>query len=128
MIKEVINTKEAPQAIGTYSQAICAGNTVYISGQIPLDPASMTLVEGDIPVHIHQVFKNLDRVVHAAGGTLDAIVKLTIYLTDLAYFPTLNSIMADYFHPPYPARAVIQVAALPKHAAIEMDAILVLNN
>ena len=125
-MKTVIQTDEAPEAIGTYSQAVRVGDIVYISGQIPLDPSSMTMVQGDIPVHIRQVFDNLRAVVVAAGGTLDDIVKLTIYLADLAYFPTVNKIMAEYFNEPYPARAAVQVVALPKHSLIEMDAILAL--
>ena len=126
-MKSIVETNIAPKAIGTYSQAIRSGNTVYLSGQIPLDPITMKMVEGDIPVHIHQVFKNLAAVAKSVGSSIDNIVKLTIYLTDLAYFPTVNKIMAEYFTEPYPARAVIQVVALPKHATIEMDAILVLD-
>jgi reactive intermediate/imine deaminase len=123
---EIINTNQAPQAIGTYSQAVKTGNTVYLSGQIGLLPTSMTLIEGGIVEEIHQVFKNLRAVTQAAGGDLHSIVKLNIYLTDLKHFATVNEIMAQYFTPPYPARAAVGVAALPKDAAIEMDAIMVL--
>lgn len=124
---ETINTNQAPQAIGTYSQAVKTGNTVYLSGQIALLPTSMTLIEGDIAAEIHQVFKNLRAVAQAAGGDLHSIVKLNIYLTDLKHFATVNEIMAQYFTPPYPARAAVGVAALPKAAAIEMDAIMILT-
>ena len=124
---EIINTSAAPQAIGTYSQAVKVNNTVYLSGQIPLVPETMTLQTGDIAAHIHQVFDNLRAVAIAAGGDLANIVKLTIFLTDLNHFALVNDIMAKYFTPPYPARAVVGVAALPKGASIEMDAILVLS-
>lgn len=124
-MKEIIKTNHAPQAIGTYSQAIRTGDTVYLSGQIPLDPATMALVEGDIEVQIRRVFDNLAAVCEAAGGSLADIVKLNVFLTDLAHFPTVNEIMAGYFNEPYPARAAIGVAALPKGAAVEMDAIMV---
>lgn len=123
---EVINTPAAPQAIGTYSQAIKVGNTVYLSGQIPLVPDTMTLQSGAMADHIHQVFRNLQAVAQAAGGELNNIVKLNVYLTDLAHFPLVNQIMAEYFKPPYPARAAVGVAALPKGAAVEMDGILML--
>ncbi len=123
---EVINTPNAPQAIGTYSQAIKVGNTVYLSGQIPLVPDTMTLPTGAMADHIHQVFRNLQAVAQAAGGELNNIVKLNVYLTDLAHFPLVNQIMAEYFKSPYPARAAVGVAALPKGAAVEMDGILVL--
>lgn len=121
-----IHTEQAPQAIGTYSQAVRAGNTVYLSGQIPLIPATMTLVEGSIDAQVRQVFDNLSAVAQAAGGSLQDIVKLNIYLTDLVHFPIVNQVMASYFKTPYPARAVVGVAALPKAATVEMDAILVL--
>ena len=120
-----IHTDSAPAAIGTYSQAVRAGGTVYLSGQIPLNPATMELVEGSIDAQIRQVFDNLAAVAKAAGGGLGDIVKLTVYLTDLGDFPRVNEIMAQYFQEPYPARAAIGVAALPKAAAVEMDAILV---
>ena len=124
MTRTVIATDRAPQAIGTYSQAIKVGTTVYMSGQIPLDPATMELVDGGIENQIKRVFDNLAAVAEAAGGTLDSVVKLNIFLTDLACFPTVNEIMATYFQKPYPARAAIGVATLPKGAQVEMDAVL----
>ncbi len=127
MAKSIIQTDKAPAAIGTYSQAVKAGNTVYISGQIPLDPATMEIVEGGIDAQITRVFDNLTAVAEAAGGGLRDAVKLTIYLTDLSNFPTVNEIMAKYFDEPYPARAAIEVSALPKGVGVEMDAILVLE-
>ena len=127
MAKTIIQTDKAPAAIGTYSQAVKADNTVYISGQIPLDPASMEIVEGGIDAQITRVFDNLVAVSEAAGGSLKDAVKLTIYLTDLSHFPTVNEIMAKYFDEPYPARAAIEVSALPKGVGVEMDAILVLE-
>ena len=125
--REVISTNEAPQAIGTYSQAVRTGSTVYLSGQIPLVPESMVIISDDISEQIHQVFKNLSAVATAANGSLNDIVKLNVFLTDLSHFPTVNEIMAEYFTQPYPARAAIGVAALPKDAAVEMDAILELG-
>jgi len=122
--KEPIHTDDAPSAIGTYSQAIRSGQLVFLSGQIPLDPASMQIVDGDFAARAHQVFRNLRAVAEAAGGTLDDIVKLTIYLTDLNDFAAVNSVMAEYFNEPYPARAALGVAALPKGADIEAEAIL----
>lgn len=127
MVHQVINTPHAPQAIGTYSQAIAVDKTVYLSGQIPLVPSTMTLVDGDMAAQIRQVFDNLRAVAQAAGGDLADIVKLNIFLTDLTHFPLVNTIMAEYFQSPYPARAAVGVAALPKGAAVEMDAILVLS-
>lgn len=127
MIKKIIQTTDAPHAIGTYSQAVRAGQTVYLSGQIPLVPDTMTLVEGDIAAQINQVFRNLQAVVNAAGGGFDDIVKLNVYLTDLADFPVVNAIMTDFFQAPFPARAVVGVAALPKDANVEIDAIMVLK-
>ena len=127
MAKTIIQTDEAPQAIGTYSQAVKVDNTVYISGQIPLDPASMEVVEGGIEAEITRVFDNLQAVAEAAGGSLADVVKLNIFLTDLGNFPTVNEIMARYFQQPYPARAAIGVAALPKGVGVEMDAVLVLD-
>lgn len=124
--RSVISTDQAPAAIGTYSQAVKAGNTVYLSGQIPLDPGTMTLVEG-IEQQIHQVFKNLTAVAEAAGGSLQDTVKLNIFLTDLANFALVNETMAKYFQQPYPARAAIGINSLPKGALVEMDAILVLS-
>lgn len=125
MAHEPIETANAPAAIGTYSQAMRAGRTVYLSGQIPLDPASMTLVEGEFADRARQVFRNLEAVADAAGGSLADAVKLTIYLTDLGNFATVNEVMAEFFSEPYPARAAVGVAALPKGADVEADAILV---
>jgi len=124
MEKEIIATDKAPQAIGTYSQAVKVDNTVYLSGQIPLVPETMELVEGDISVQIKQVFENLSAVCTASGGSLQNIVKLNIFLTNLSHFPTVNEIMAQYFEQPYPARAAIGVAALPKGAEVEMDGVM----
>jgi reactive intermediate/imine deaminase len=124
MKKRAIESDRAPAAIGTYSQAIRAGGTVYLSGQIPLDPATMSLVGDDIDAQIRQVLDNLAAVTAAAGGTLDDIVKLTVYLVDLANFGRVNEIMAQYFQAPYPARAAVEVAGLPRGAAVEMDAIM----
>ena len=126
-MKSIIQTDQAPQAIGTYSQAVKVDNTVYISGQIPLDPASMEVVEGGIEAEITRVFDNLKAVAEASGGSLADIVKLNIFLVDLGNFPTVNEIMARYFQEPYPARAAIGVAALPKGVGVEMDAVLVLE-
>ncbi|MBD9356894.1 RidA family protein [Methylomonas albis] len=128
MNKEIISTPRAPQAIGTYSQAIKVGDTVYLSGQIPLDPESMQVVDGDIAVQIRRVFDNLKAVTEAAGGDFSDIVKLNVFLTDLSNFPTVNEIMAEYFSQPYPARAAIGVAALPKGVGVEMDGVMVLRN
>ena len=127
MGREIIETARAPQAIGTYSQAVKVGSTVYMSGQIPLDPDSMQLVGDDMRTQITQVFENLRSVAEAAGGTLDHVVKLNIFLTDLAHFPLVNEIMSEYFSKPYPARAAIGVAALPKEAGVEMDAVMQLD-
>ena len=124
MNKEIIFTDKAPQAIGTYSQAVKVGDTVYLSGQIPLIPETMEMVEGEIRLQIHRVFQNLQAVANAAGGDLSDIVKLNIFLTDLSDFPQVNEVMAEYFQQPYPARAAIGVSALPKDAGVEMDAIL----
>lgn len=128
MQKTVIHTELAPEAIGTYSQAIRVGETVYLSGQIPLVPATMQLVEGDIALQIEQVLKNLTAVAQAAGGDLSDIVKLNIFLVDMGDFPVVNDMMAKYFSQPYPARAAISVAALPKGCDVEMDAVMVLSN
>lgn len=125
--KSIIQTEGAPEAIGTYSQAVKVGDTVYLSGQIPLVPETMELVGGEIDHQIKQVFGNLKAVCEAAGGDLSHIVKLNIFLTDLGNFATVNEIMATYFEKPYPARAAIGVASLPKGAEIEMDGILILN-
>jgi reactive intermediate/imine deaminase len=127
MPKQIIRTDRAPQAIGTYSQAVRVGDTVYLSGQIPLVPETMELVDGDTEASIRRVFDNLAAVAEAAGGSLADVVKLNVFLTDLAHFPLVNQVMADYFAEPYPARAAIGVAALPKGAAVEMDAVLVLG-
>ena len=126
MSKQIIKTNDAPQAIGTYSQAVKAGNTVYLSGQIGLDPVSMQLVEG-IEAQIHRVFKNLQAVALAADGTLADVVKLNVFLTDLVHFAKVNEIMAQYFHEPYPARAAVGVASLPRGALVEADAVMVLG-
>lgn len=126
MTKQVINTEKAPAAIGTYSQAVKAGNTVYLSGQIPLIPETMELVQ-DFDEQVHQVFKNLTAVCEAAGGSLNHISKLNIFMIDLSHFATVNDIMAQYFEQPYPARAAIGVKELPKGAQIEMDAIMTLE-
>ncbi len=124
MSKEIIETKQAPQAIGTYSQAVKVEHTVYLSGQIPLVPETMTVVDGDITAQITQVFDNLRAVARAAGGDLVDIVKLNVFLTDLSNFPLVNEIMGRYFDAPYPARAVVGVAALPKGVGVEMDAVM----
>ena len=124
MSKEIISTDKAPQAIGTYSQAVKVDNTVYLSGQIPLVPETMEMIKGDIRTQIDRVFQNLRAVAQAAGGDLCDVVKLNIFLTDLGNFPVVNEVMAEYFQQPYPARAAIGVAALPKDAGVEMDAIL----
>ncbi|MGB2259659.1 MAG: RidA family protein [Porticoccaceae bacterium] len=124
--KAIIHTDSAPAAIGTYSQAVKVNNTVYLSGQIPLVPETMVLIEGDISAQIDQVFKNLSAVCEASGGDLSNIVKLNIFLTDLSHFPTVNEIMGQYFQEPYPARAAIGVKELPKGAEVEMDGILVI--
>ena len=126
MNKIIITTPDAPQAIGTYSQAVKVGDTVYLSGQIGLDPASMQLVEG-IEAQIHQVFGNLRAVAEAAGGGLADVAKLNIFLTDLGHFARVNEIMAQYFSQPYPARAAVGVASLPRGALVEADGILVLS-
>jgi reactive intermediate/imine deaminase len=135
MSREIIQTNAAPEAIGTYSQAVKVGNTVYLSGQIPLLPlnpdtpelTTMQLVEGDMAAQIRRVFDNLRAVAQAAGGDLQDIVKLNIFLTDLSHFPLVNEIMAEYFQLPYPARAAVGVAALPKDAQVEMDAVMDLS-
>lgn len=127
MARTPIHTDKAPAAIGTYSQAIKAGSTLYLSGQIPLDPKTMQLVEGDIDAHIARVFENLKAVAEAGGGSLAQVVKLNVFLTDLGNFSRVNEIMARYFRQPYPARAAIGVAALPKGAQVEMDAVIVLD-
>ncbi len=124
MKKTIIQTDQAPQAIGTYSQAVKSGNVVYLSGQIPLVPETMTMVSEDFAEQTHQVFKNLSAVCTAAGGSLDSMTKVNIFLTDLSNFATVNEIMAQYFNQPYPARAAIGVKELPKGSLIEIDGIL----
>ena len=122
--REIISTDKAPQAIGTYSQAVKCGSTVYLSGQIPLAPDTLTLVEESMEASIVQVFENLKAVAEAAGGTLNDVAKLNIFLIDLGHFALVNEVMARYFTQPYPARAAVAVAALPKDAQVEMDAIM----
>lgn len=126
MSRKIIQTEHAPQAIGTYSQAVKVDNTVYLSGQIPLVAETMELVDGDMNAQIHRVFDNLQAVCRAAGGELNDIVKLNVFLLDLNHFPLVNEVMASYFNEPYPARAAVGVAALPKGAQLEMDAVMVL--
>jgi reactive intermediate/imine deaminase len=127
MAREIIHTDKAPKAIGTYSQAVKVGNTVYLSGQIPLVPDTMEMVQGDMRAQIVRVFDNLKAVCEAAGGSLADIAKLNIFLTDLSHFPLVNEVMASYFSQPYPARAAIGVATLPRNAGVEMDGIMVLG-
>jgi reactive intermediate/imine deaminase len=127
MKREIIRTSRAPAAIGTYSQAVRAGNTVYLSGQIPLVPETMELVGGDMDAQIRRVFDNLAAVAEAAGGSLADVAKLNVFLPDLGHFALVNQIMAEYFSEPYPARAAVGVAALPKGAQVEMDAVLELD-
>ena len=124
MSRSVISTPNAPQAIGTYSQAVKCGNTVYVSGQIPLDPATANLVTDDMDKQIRRVFDNLLAIITAAGGNFSHVAKLNVFLTDLSHFALVNQIMSEYFTQPYPARAAIQVAALPKGAAVEMDCVV----
>jgi reactive intermediate/imine deaminase len=128
MAKQIISTDQAPQAIGTYSQAVKAGSTVYLSGQIPLVPETMAMVEGDMDAQIRRVLDNLQAVARAAGGGLDDLVKLNVFLTDLGHFPLINQVMAEYFRAPYPARAAIGVASLPRGAGVEMDAVMVIGD
>jgi len=128
MTKRIIQTDNAPQAIGTYSQAIKVDNTVYLSGQIPLVPETMEIAEGDISDHIRQVFNNLQAVALASGGTLHDIVKLNVFLTDLSNFPIVNEIMSEYFTQSFPARAAVGVSALPKGVGVEMDAIMIIRD
>lgn len=128
MTRQIISTDLAPAAIGTYSQAVQVGQTVYLSGQIALDPGTMTLVEGEIDAQVHQVFANLQAVARAAKGSLGDVVKLNVYLTDFSNYAKVNQIMAEYFSEPYPARAAIGVAALPRGAQVEIDAIMVLDD
>ena len=127
MTKAAIHTEKAPAAIGTYSQAINANGLVFLSGQIPLDPATMEIVDGDFEARARRVFDNLAAVAEAAGGSLDDIVKLTVFLTDLGNFATVNAVMEDYFNEPVPARAAVGVASLPKGVDVEADAILAIT-
>ena len=127
MSRQSIHTDAAPAAIGPYSQAVRSGQTVYLSGQIPLDPATGALVEGDIATQARRAFDNLKAVCEAAGGSLDGVVRLGLYVTDLGDFATVNAVMAEYFTAPYPARSTIQVSALPKSAVVEVDAVLVIG-
>jgi len=127
MTRSIISTDKAPQAIGTYSQAVKIDNTVYLSGQIPLIPDTMELVEGDMRMQITQVFNNLTAVAEASGGSLADVAKLNIYLTDLSHFPLVNEVMSEFFSEPYPARAAVGVAELPKASLVEMDAVLVIS-
>lgn len=128
MTREIIHTADAPEAIGPYSQAVKVGDIVYLSGQIPLVPETMTVLDGDFSAQVRRVFDNLSAVAKAAGGSLQDVVKLNIFLTDLSHFGTVNEIMTDYFEQPYPARAAIGVASLPKGVPVEMDAILHLDS
>ena len=128
MSREIIKTDQAPAAIGAYSQAVKVGDTVYLSGQIPLDPATMQLVEGGMEAQIRQAFDNLAAVARASGGSLADTVKLNVFLTGLSHFALVNQVMAEYYREPYPARAAIGVAALPRGAQVEMDAVLALND
>jgi reactive intermediate/imine deaminase len=127
MSRQIVSTDRAPAAIGTYSQAVRVGDTVYLSGQIPLVPETMELAAGDMEAQVRQVFDNLKAVAEAAGGGLADLVKLNVYLTDLGHFPLVNRVMAGYVQEPYPARAAVGVAALPRGAAVEMDGVLVLK-
>jgi reactive intermediate/imine deaminase len=124
MSRQIIHTERAPQAIGTYSQAVRAGDTVYLSGQVPLDPATTQLVSGDFEAQVRRVFENLKAVAQAAGGSLASAVKVNIYLTDLANFPKVNEVMAQYFDKPYPARTTLGVAQLPRGAQVEIECVL----
>ena len=124
MSRTIISTPFAPAAVGTYSQAVKCGDTVYVSGQIPLDPATGSLVEGPMEAQIRRVFDNLKAIVTAAGGSFSQVAKLNVFLTDLSHFALLNKIMSEYFKEPYPARAALQVAALPKGATVEMDCVV----
>jgi len=128
MARKIIHTDQAPEAIGTYSQAVKVGDTVYLSGQIPLVPETMGFVSADMRAQIERVFENLRAVAEAAGGDLQDVVKLNVFLTDLSHFPLVNEGMEAYFSPPYPARAAVGVAALPKGAGVEMDAVMVLDS
>ncbi len=127
MSKEIISTNQAPQAIGTYSQAVKVGNTVYVSGQIPLIAETMELIEGDITEQVRQIFRNLTAIAEAAGGSLEDFAKLNVFLTDLGNFASVNEVMAEFFQQPYPARAAVGIAALPRGAEVEVDGIMSLE-
>ena len=127
MARTIISTENAPKAIGTYSQAVKVGNTVYLSGQIPLDPATMQMVSGEIRDEIHRVFKNLKAVAQAAGGDMKDFVKINVFLTDLSFFPDVNAVMAEYFVEPYPARAAVGVKELPRGCRVEIEGVMVLD-
>ena len=127
MTRTIISTEHAPKAIGTYSQAVKVGTTVYLSGQIPLDPATMQLVSGEIRDEIHRVFKNLKAVAQAAGGDMKDFVKINVFLTDLSFFPDVNAVMAEYFVEPYPARAAVGVKELPRGCRVEIEGVMVLD-
>ncbi|HEX9403052.1 MAG TPA: RidA family protein [Steroidobacteraceae bacterium] len=126
MSRQIISTPDAPAAIGTYSQAVRVGNTIWVSGQIPLDPATKELVKGDMEAQVRQVFENLKAIVVAAGATFDDVVKATIFLIDLSHFALVNKVMAEYFREPYPARAAVGVSALPRGAQVEVECIVAL--
>lgn len=126
-MKQIIGTNKAPHVIGIYSQAIKSGNTIYFSGQIPLDPETMEMVQGNFKEHVHRVFKNIAAVAEAAGGSLSQIVKLTIYLVDMENFSVVNEVMKEYYEEPYPARTIVAIKQLPKNALVEMDALMVLG-
>jgi reactive intermediate/imine deaminase len=127
MSRSIITTAHAPKAVGTYSQAVKCGSTVYLSGQIPLDPATGELVQGPMEAQVRRVFENMQAVVTAAGGTFAQVAKVTVFLCDLTHFPVLNKVMAEYFSEPYPARSAVQVAALPKGAQVEIECVLELG-
>jgi reactive intermediate/imine deaminase len=126
MMKQIISTPDAPSAIGTYSQAVRVGNTIWVSGQIPLDPSTMEMIQGDMEAQIRRVFENLKAIVRAGGASLDEVAKVTVFLLDLSHFALVNKVMAEYFREPYPARAAVGVAALPRGAAVEVECIVAL--
>ncbi len=125
-MKQIISTPDAPSAIGTYSQAVRVGNTIWVSGQIPLDPSTMEMIQGDMEAQIRRVFENLKAIVRAGGASLDEVAKVTVFLLDLSHFALVNKVMAEYFREPYPARAAVGVAALPRGAAVEVECIVAL--
>ncbi|KQZ60374.1 MULTISPECIES: RidA family protein [unclassified Lysobacter] len=127
MSRQIVHTDKAPAAIGPYSQAVRVGDTVYLSGQIPLDPATGLVIEGDIEAQAHRAFSNLKAVCEAAGGSLENVVRLGLFLTDLGHFGQVNAVMGEYFNAPYPARSTVQVSALPRGVGFEVDAIMVLD-